>query len=116
MDCSPPGPSVHDILQVRILEWVDMPSSRASSPPRDPICVSYVSLHFWIGGQVFFTTSTTWEALKKGVGEFSGGPVVKTLLPSQELEVQSLVRELRSDCCAVQSKKKKKFKKIGRGE
>ena len=62
----------------------------------------------------FFTTSTTWEALKKGVGEFSGGPVVKTLLPLQEPEVQSLVRELRSDCCAVQSKKK--FKKIGRGE
>ena len=30
MDCSPPGPSVHDILQARILEnfWVAMPFSR----------------------------------------------------------------------------------------
>ena len=28
MDCSPPGSSVHGILQVRILEWVVMPSSR----------------------------------------------------------------------------------------
>ena len=26
MDCSPPGPSVHGILQARILEWIDIPS------------------------------------------------------------------------------------------
>ena len=31
MDCSPPGSSVHGILQARILEWVAMPSSRGSS-------------------------------------------------------------------------------------
>ena len=35
MDCSPPGSSVHEILQARILEWVAMPFSRGSSPPRD---------------------------------------------------------------------------------
>ena len=28
MDCSPPGSSVHGILQAIILEWVAMPSSR----------------------------------------------------------------------------------------
>ena len=28
MDCSPPGSSVREILQARILEWVAMPSSR----------------------------------------------------------------------------------------
>ena len=28
MDYSPPGFSVHGILQVRILEWIAMPSSR----------------------------------------------------------------------------------------
>ena len=28
MDYSPPGSSVHGILQARILEWVPMPSSR----------------------------------------------------------------------------------------
>ena len=28
MDCSPPGPSVHGILQARILEWVAMSSSK----------------------------------------------------------------------------------------
>ena len=35
MDCSPPGSSVHGILQARILEWVAMPFSRVSSQPRD---------------------------------------------------------------------------------
>ena len=35
MDCSPPGSSVHGILQARILEWVAMPSCRGSSQPRD---------------------------------------------------------------------------------
>ena len=30
MDCSPPGSSVHGILQARILEWVVMPSSGGS--------------------------------------------------------------------------------------
>ena len=27
MDCSPPGSSVHEILQARILEWVAIPFS-----------------------------------------------------------------------------------------
>ena len=27
MDCSPPGSSVHGILQARILEWIAMPFS-----------------------------------------------------------------------------------------
>ena len=35
MDCSPPGSSVHGILQARILEWVAMLSSRGSSPLRN---------------------------------------------------------------------------------
>ena len=43
MDCSPPGISVHGILQARILEWVAMSSSRGSPQPRDRTCVSYVS-------------------------------------------------------------------------
>ena len=43
MDCSPPGSSVHDILQARILEWVTMPSSRGSSQCRDQNCIPYVS-------------------------------------------------------------------------
>ena len=34
MDCSPPGSSVHGILQARILEWTAIPFSRGSSQPR----------------------------------------------------------------------------------
>ena len=33
---SPPGSSVHGILQARILEWVAIPFSRGSSQPREP--------------------------------------------------------------------------------
>ena len=53
LDCSPPGSSVHGIIQVRILEWVAMPSSRKSSPPRDHTPRSLRSA--MAGG--FFTTS-----------------------------------------------------------
>ena len=51
MNCSLPSSSVHGILQVRILEWVVMPSSRGSSQLRDRACVSYVSC---IGRQILY--------------------------------------------------------------
>ena len=51
LDCTLPGSSVHGILQARILEWVAMPSSRGSSPPRDQTHVSYISC---IGRQVLY--------------------------------------------------------------
>ena len=35
MDWSPPGSSVHGILQARVLEWVAIPFSRGSSQTRD---------------------------------------------------------------------------------
>ena len=44
MDCSPPGSSVHGILQARILGWVAIPFSRGSSPPRS----SHISYDFFI--------------------------------------------------------------------
>ena len=47
MDYSPPGSSVHGILQARILEWVAIPFSRGSSWPRDQIWV------FCIAGRLF---------------------------------------------------------------
>ena len=43
IDCSAPNPSVHGILQARILEWIAMPFSRGSSQPRGKTCISYVS-------------------------------------------------------------------------
>ena len=35
IDCSPPGSSLHEILQARILEWVAISSSRRFSWPRN---------------------------------------------------------------------------------
>ena len=43
LDCSPPGSSVDEILQARILEWVAMPPSKGSSQPRDGTYISCVS-------------------------------------------------------------------------
>ena len=47
MDCSPPGSSVHGILQTRILEWVTIPFSRGSSQPRDQTWVSCTAGRFF---------------------------------------------------------------------
>ena len=56
MDCSPPGSSVHGILQARILEWVVISFSRGSSQPRDGTQVSCIAGRF-------FTIWATREAL-----------------------------------------------------
>ena len=41
MDCSPPGASVHGILQVRMLEWVAIPFSRGSSQLSDNLSLPH---------------------------------------------------------------------------
>ena len=63
MDSSPPGSSVHGLLQAKIPEWVAIPFPRASSWPRGRIWV------FCIAGR-FFTIWTTRKApnnLKKKI-------------------------------------------------
>ena len=47
MDCSPPGSSVHRILQARMLEWVAISSSRGSSLPRTWTQVSCIAGRFF---------------------------------------------------------------------
>ena len=47
MDCSPPGFSIHGILQVEILEWVAISISRGSSWPRDQTQVSCLAGRFF---------------------------------------------------------------------
>ena len=51
MDCSPPGSSVHGILQARVLEWVAISSSTGSSWPKDRTFVSWGSC---IGKQILY--------------------------------------------------------------
>ena len=43
VDCSPPGSSVHGILQARVLEWAVSSFSRGSSRPRDRTHVSRIA-------------------------------------------------------------------------
>ena len=59
MDCSPPGSSVHGILQARILEWVAISYSRGSSRPRDQTHISRFSA---LAGGFFTISATKWEA------------------------------------------------------
>ena len=45
--CSPPGFSIHGILQARILEWIAIPFSRGTSQPRDRTLVSCIAGRFF---------------------------------------------------------------------
>ena len=47
MDCSPPGSSVHGILQARVLEWVAIPFSKGSSQPSNQTQVSCIAGGFF---------------------------------------------------------------------
>ena len=63
MDCSPPGSSVHGILQARILEWVAISFSRGYFWPKDRTYISCTGrriLYHW----------TIWEAPIKNSGIF----------------------------------------------
>ena len=57
MDSSPPGSSVHGILQARVLEWVPLPSpGDLPSPGIEPVSSASPSLHFT--ASLHFTTRT----------------------------------------------------------
>ena len=59
MDCSPPGSSVHEILQARILKPVAIPFSRGSSWPKDQNQVSYIA------DRLFYCLSQQGSSLQK---------------------------------------------------
>ena len=75
MDCSPPGSSVHGILQARILEWVAIQFSRGSSQLRDWTQVSSIAGRF-------FTIWATRETLYTGVGCHA---LLQGIFPTQRL-------------------------------
>ena len=57
MDCSPPGSSLHGILQARILEWVAFSFSRGFSQPRDQTWVSRIAARFFT---IWATSEANW--------------------------------------------------------
>ena len=64
MDWSPLGSSIHEILQVRILEWFPFSYSRGSSWPRDWTWISCIA-------GVFFTHSYVWATREAYYKAFS---------------------------------------------
>jgi hypothetical protein len=60
VDCKLPGSSIHGISQSRVLEWVAISFSRASSRPRDRTLVSCIA-----GRR--FTVWTTRQVLRTGI-------------------------------------------------
>ena len=66
-DCSPPGSSVHGILQARTLEWVAISFSRGSSQPRDQAYISCI-------GRWFLYRWVTWEV-------HDPAPIIITMCP-----------------------------------
>ena len=71
MDCSPPGSSVHGLVQARILEWAAISFSRGSSRPRNQTCLSYGScicrrvLYHWCHKELTcWKRHWCWERLK----------------------------------------------------
>ena len=66
MDCSPPGSSVHGILQARILEWVAISFSKGSSSPRD--WARHVSCIGWWFLLLLNHLESTKTAAQEGLG------------------------------------------------
>ena len=82
--CSPPGSSVHGILQARILEWVTIPASPGHLP--DPVIEPVVSR---IAGGFFNIWVIPPEGWEKYLGSPSGQPM-DTLLPSPHIKNELL--------------------------
>ena len=68
MDSSPPGSSIHGIVQARVLKWVAISFSKGSAQPRDQTRVSHISgRHFTIWATREDLTSTIVQFKKKEI-------------------------------------------------
>ena len=93
VDCSPPGSSVHGVLQARILGWVSVSRATGSSWPRGQ------NLHLLVSPALagrFFTIvpKNSFEGKPKNKhGSYLVAQIVKSLPAMQETWVRSLGRE-----------------------
>ena len=82
MDCSSPGSSDHGILQARILEWVAICFSWASSRPRDHIWVSSIGWNNMISWIYFKILQPKTKQEAKGGAEM--GEIIGKILTTDE--------------------------------
>ena len=85
MDCTPPGSSVHGILQARVLEWVAIPFCRGSSRPRNWTWVSCIA-----GG---FSTSWATRGAPNMLSSLLRRSVVSDSLRPHGLQLQRCANE-----------------------
>ena len=74
IDYSPPGFSVHGILQARILEWTAMPSSRGPSWPRSRTWISCIAgglFTIWATRQAQILTGVSLKNTNRNMGWLS---------------------------------------------
>ena len=96
-DYSSPGPSVHGNFQARILEWVAIPFSRASSRPRDWTWVSYIA------GRFFIVWATREDQMLHTCAWFLSSCFFQTLL----LQLVQII------ACSLKKKKKNYWSRVG---
>ena len=72
-DGSPPGSTVHGILQARILEWAALTSSRGNFGPRNQTHISYNSLLHWQVGSLPLMPPEQ-PHIYRSLSEFKGFP------------------------------------------
>ena len=77
MDCSPPGSSVHGVLQTRLLEWVAISYSRGDLPDQGlsviPLDVEHTTLGFFSLYFYSLPILTLFLYMRCSVGNVSGG-------------------------------------------
>ena len=88
MDCSPPGSSVHGILQARVLEWVAMPFSKGSSWCSDRSHVSCISR--WI-----LYHRATWEAQEQISSTLNDNLKIKHISENQNISTLIFLKVLK---------------------
>ena len=99
MDCSPLGSSVHEIFQARILEWVAISYSRASSQPMDRTHVSYICLLLSQAGSLLLVPPGRPQIVYRGVKKYPFNFIsqIKIYFPKRLKQLLDFVSEASED-------------------